>query len=491
MTPQVSQVRPAPQRSQASRIASRIARLARRFLKGTGYALVTALPLLLALATPIAGIVVPGPLSPAPAFARPLPAPPAHDAAKPTAVILAGNAGTEVSDLLGPYEVLAASGAFNVYVIAPERRLTPLVPIPAQHCCAAVDLAPHYSFAEFDRAVGVTPDLVVVPYIPLAAEGQADAAVLAWLRDRPGEQTVVLSICGGAQMVADSGILAGHTVTSHHVTLPQVRTSHPEVTWVHGLRYVDDGRFVSSAGVTSGVDASLHVLRRFFGRAVADETARRLGYPHTRFLDDPSWTFEASNDAVALPNLFRFGRAKIGVLVYPGIGEIELSSVTDTYPRALATDVLSIGAERTFIRTRHGLDLLPRHALASAPDVDRLLIPGQPAGAVAEPAERWATSHAQQPAERIHAGGGYPYDLTFSDMARHETRLVTRNAAAWIEYPTAHLDLGTRDWSLPLVVRPVALLALGALGALGLRRLRLPQRSVRRLARAEPAAGAA
>jgi transcriptional regulator GlxA family with amidase domain len=447
-----------------------MARLARRFLKGTAYALVAALPLLLALGAAVAGIVVPGPLSPAPAFARPLPAPPAHDAAKPTAVVLAGNAGTEVSDLLGPYEVLAASGAFNVYVIAPERRLTPLVPIPAQHCCAAVDLAPHYSFAEFDRAVGVTPDLVVVPYIPLAAEGQADAAVLAWLRDHPGEQTVVLSICGGAQMVADSGILAGHTVTSHHVTLPQVRTSHPEVTWVHGLRYVDDGRVVSSAGVTSGIDASLHVLRRFFGRESADETARRIGYPHTRFLDDPSWTFERSNDAVALPNLFRFGRAKIGVLVSPGIGEIELSSVTDTYPRALATDVLSIGAERAFVRTRHGLDLLPRHDLASAPEVDRLLIPGQPADAVAEAAERWATSNAERPAERIHAGGGYPYDLTFSDMARHETRLVTRNAAAWIEYPTAHLDLGNRDWNAALAARPFALAALGVLAALGLRR---------------------
>jgi putative intracellular protease/amidase len=484
----------APQAPQAQPLIRRVSRLARRLLTGTAYTLTVALPLFLALATAVAGLAAQGPFSPAPAFAGELSAPPAHDPAKPTAVILAGNGMTEVSDLLGPYEVLAASGRLNVYVIAPERRPTPLGPVPAQHCCAWVDLVPHYSFAEYERTVGVTPDLVVVPYIPYAAEGQADAAVLAWLRGRLGEQTVILSICGGAQMVADSGILAGRTVTSHHVTLPVVRKSHPEVNWVTGLRYVDDGRFISSAGVTSGIDASLYTLGRFFGRAAAEETARRIGYPHTRFLDDPSWIFDASNDAVALPNLFRLGRATIGLLVYPGVGEIELSSVTDTYPRALSTDVLTIGAERAIVRTRHGLDLLPRHDLVSAPSVDRMLIPGQPAAAVAAPAERWAATHAAHAVERIHAAGGYPYDLTFGDMARHQTRLVTRNAAAWIEYPTAHLDLGARDWDPSLVARPITLLALGALATLGLRRVRLARRArraVRPRNQSFPAAAAA
>ena len=78
-------------------------------------------------------------------------------------------------------------------------------------------------------------------------------------------------------MVADAGLLAGRTVTSHHVTLPEVRQRHPEVNRVSGRRYVDDGRIISSAGVTSGVDATLYTIGRFFGRPAAGETALRLG----------------------------------------------------------------------------------------------------------------------------------------------------------------------------------------------------------------------
>jgi transcriptional regulator GlxA family with amidase domain len=171
--------------------------------------------------------------------------------------------------------------------------------------------------------------------------------------------------------------MAGHTATSHHITLPVVTKDHPEVTWVTGVRYVHDGRFISSAGVTSGIDASLYTMQRFLGRDAALETAQRIGYPHIEFLDDRAWALPSDNNAAALPNLFRFGRTRIGLFLYPGVGEIELSSVTDTYPRALATDVLSIGAERAIVRTRHGLNLVPRHDLSSAQGLDRMLVPGQ------------------------------------------------------------------------------------------------------------------
>jgi hypothetical protein len=99
-----------------------------------------------------------------------------------------------------------------------------------------------------------------------------------------------------------------------------------------------------------------------------------------------------------------------------------------------------------------------------------MLVPGTPAAAVAAPIERWGAANLRVPVERIHAGGGYAYDLTLEDMAQQETRLIASNAAHWIEYPTAQLDLGTRDWSLAMLARPLGLLALGALAALGLRR---------------------
>lgn len=224
----------------------------------------------------------------------------------------------------------------------------------------------------------------------------------------------------------------------------------------------------------SGVDATLYTLQRFLGRAAAEQTARRVGYPHTRFLDDGTWVVPGDSDVTAFPNLYRVDRTKIGLLLYPGVGEIELSSVADTSPRAFATDVLTIGAERGVIRTRHGLDLVPRYDLDSVPALDRMLIPGRADATVAAPVDRWAEARLGGPAERIHAGGGYPYELTFVDMARHETRLIARNAARWIEYPTEHLALGDRDWSSELLARPL-ILGLGGLAlALGLRRRAAP-----------------
>jgi hypothetical protein len=90
-----------------------------------------------------------------PPYDGPLPAPPAHDPDRPTAVVIAANSGTEGTDFLAPYEVLATSGAFNLYAVASERRLTHL--FSGAQTQRGVDFVPHYSFAEYDRTIGATP----------------------------------------------------------------------------------------------------------------------------------------------------------------------------------------------------------------------------------------------------------------------------------------------------------------------------------------------
>src|ERR671915_489260 len=85
-----------------------------------------------------------------------LPAPPRHDPDKPTAVVLLSNQGSVVTDVLAPYEVLSASGAFNVYAASPEREVAPL--------SGGLDVLPQLSLAELDRRLkGGGPDVVVVP----------------------------------------------------------------------------------------------------------------------------------------------------------------------------------------------------------------------------------------------------------------------------------------------------------------------------------------
>jgi putative intracellular protease/amidase len=424
------------------------------------YAIAFALPPLLVGGLGVARAMTTQPVPPRP-LEQTLAAPSVDRSSKPIALIVAGNSGTESSDLLGPYEALATSGKFDVYVAAPERRLSPLFP-------GNVGLVPHFSFAEFDTTFGRAADLVVVPYIP---NGETtDSAVLAFIARQARSGSTILSICGGAKNVADAGVLGGQTATSHHDVLPIVERTHPEVHWVRGLRYVDSGQFISSAGITSGVDATLYTLGRMYGRAVADATARQMGYPHTRFLDDPTWIVPTPSIAPLLPNAYRWDQTDVGVILYDGVREVELGSIIDTYPRSFAANVHSVAPRRTVIHSLHGLQLVPRDEATTAPKLDRVLVPGH----AIDPARRadidgWVRQRFGLAPEYIHAGDAYAYDATFRDMARQESNGIVHEAATGIEYPTRDLQLDGPALRIDLLLRPVALGLLG-IGALMLMR---------------------
>ena len=443
-------------------IAARLRASLSRLLPGLLLVLAFILPPLLAGGVGVARAIDHERIKTPPALAQPLPARPIHDPTKLTAVVVMGNAGTESSDLMGPYEALAASGRFNVYVAAPERTLAPLYP-------GDLAIVPHYSFSEYDAAFPAAPDLLVVPYIPNAAT--ADPAVLDWIRAKAGAGTIVLSICGGSRVVADAGVLAGQTATSHHTILPIVLETHPEVTWVSGLRYVDSGQFISSAGVTSGVDATLYTLGRMFGRDVAVRTAQTIGYPHLGFLDDPTWDVQPFSFVPGLPGLYRLQDDDIGLVLYDGVGELEVSSAIDTYPRAFDTAVHTIAPERMVIHTRHGLTLVPHDDFLTAPVLDRLLVLGRaPSAELRESVEAWTARRGGPAVETIHAGDAYLYDATLRDMARHQTNAIAIEAARVLEYPTRDLALNGPTVRLGLLLRPVALGLLGLAAALWLRR---------------------
>jgi putative intracellular protease/amidase len=131
-----------------------------------------------------------------------LPAPPGHDPDKPTAVVLLSNEGSEVTDVLAPYEVLSESGAFNVYTAAPEREVATL--------SGGLDVLPQLSFAELDRRLeDGDPDVVVVPAM-WDVGTPAHRPVAEWLKQHAEGTGTVMSVCdGGAEVLADAGPLDG------------------------------------------------------------------------------------------------------------------------------------------------------------------------------------------------------------------------------------------------------------------------------------------
>jgi transcriptional regulator GlxA family with amidase domain len=106
--------------------------------------------------------------------------------------------------------------------------------------------------------------------------------VLAWLRGAAAAGSIVASVCTGAFALAEAGLLDGRTATTHWEDRADLAARFPAVTVVPDVRYLDHGPVATSAGVSAGIDLSLHLVARLTGEGLAVATARQMDHPWTR-----------------------------------------------------------------------------------------------------------------------------------------------------------------------------------------------------------------
>jgi transcriptional regulator GlxA family with amidase domain len=105
-----------------------------------------------------------------------------------------------------------------------------------------------------------------------------DPAKLDWIRKAAERADVVMSVCTGAFILASTGLLDGLSATTHHWFFDQFAQKFPRVNLVRGRRFVDNGKLITAGGLTSGVDAALHVVQRFYGAPAAQQVADYMEY---------------------------------------------------------------------------------------------------------------------------------------------------------------------------------------------------------------------
>ncbi len=325
-----------------------------------------------------------------------------HDPEKPTAVVLMSNQGSQVTDVLAPFEVLSESQAFNVYAVAPQRAAVPLG--------GGLDVLPHLSLEELDRRLGLAhPDVIVAPAMP-DVDSVEHVPVAAWLRKHAAGSRNVISVCNGARVIAQLGLLDGRRATANWAGIAGLAERYPGTEWLRGVRYVQDGNVVTAAGVTSGITATLHVLREYVGDEAAADLATRIGYPDRRLGDAPpipASRLTAGDAALyVLGAAYGWNKPDIGIVLTEGMSEIELASVFDVYPgQAFTADTTTLTAEGSPqpVRSEHGLYFVPRSALGGAPSLDRALIPGRDAAATTDPSLRaWSRDRGLE-LQYVHA----------------------------------------------------------------------------------------
>jgi transcriptional regulator GlxA family with amidase domain len=119
-------------------------------------------------------------------------------------------------------------------------------------------------------------DTVIVPGYVAASSTKLDQMTLGLLRASAERGARMVSICSGAFALAQAGILDGLTVTTHWSFAGDLAEQYPSTTVEPGLLYVDNDTVLTSGGVTSGIDLSLHILRKDLGPAIANHVARRI-----------------------------------------------------------------------------------------------------------------------------------------------------------------------------------------------------------------------
>lgn len=265
-------------------------------------------------------------------------------AAKPLVVILADAGGTETTDLIAPYAILAESGAVDVRIVAPTGQRIQLMPGKAS-------VAPHMTLEALAKARPRGPDVVIVP----AMHQAEDARRTAWLRAQAQAGARVMSICDGAIVLAKAGLLDGRQAAVHWFSVDKLARQHPKVTWRRDQRWVTDGRITTTAGVSASAPASLMLLRELAGEQVMRETARRLSLaePDPRHAGT-DYRLTADGLGVAAGNLLSFWRRDdVGVPLSPGFDELGFATVLDGWSRTYRSTAWAIAPEG--VTSRHGL----------------------------------------------------------------------------------------------------------------------------------------
>jgi transcriptional regulator GlxA family with amidase domain len=177
----------------------------------------------------------------------------------------------EVLDFAGPFEVFAVTDElsnnefFRVVTVAPEKR-----PIRARN---GLSVNPDHAFADCPR-----PDILVVPGGFGTRALLKDQSALDWIKSTNATAEIVASVCTGSIVLGRAGLLDGLKATTHHDCFDLLREHAPRATVVETDRFVDNGRILTAAGISAGIDLSLHLITRLHGAATAQKTARYMEY---------------------------------------------------------------------------------------------------------------------------------------------------------------------------------------------------------------------
>lgn len=139
-------------------------------------------------------------------------------------------------------------------------------------------IQPDFSFDN----LGGKFDILIVPGGPLRAVKKIteNREVINWIEEFYKAGGLIASVCSGAILLAEAGILSGKRATTHHLAIDYMKAAYPDIEVLSNVRFVDQGDILTSAGVSAGIDLTLHIIDQLMGEETAKRTAATEEYPY-------------------------------------------------------------------------------------------------------------------------------------------------------------------------------------------------------------------
>ena len=177
----------------------------------------------------------------------------------------------ELLDFAGPYEVFSTTSelndhkVFKVFTISEDGGAIKSV--------NGLIVIPDYSFDNHPKI-----DILIIP----GGEGTKNEIkkkkVMEWVNKTQGSAEIMATVCSGARIPAVLGLLDGLEATTHQSVIDDVKKLAPNVTINHTKRFIDNGKIMTSGGISAGIDLSLHIVKKLCGEDTAQKTMEYMEY---------------------------------------------------------------------------------------------------------------------------------------------------------------------------------------------------------------------
>ena len=179
----------------------------------------------------------------------------------------------EVLDFSGPFEVFSVANrlaklGWNIWLVAEEESLV--------EARGVFQVKPHYSIQN-------VPELDVLIVVGgVHSDELRKTEVINWIRKTAEKTRITASVCTGAFLLAEAGLLDGLEVTTHWEDISDLHRNYKNLQVREGIRWIEQGKLFTAAGISAGIDMSLELVSRLASAELAERTARQMEYTWNR-----------------------------------------------------------------------------------------------------------------------------------------------------------------------------------------------------------------